>query len=195
MRQIPIQPKHFATVRWSECFSDADADYIAQHLRPVDRYEAAAFGQSPETDVGAYVRASIVSCAFWLRDRPTFLLGAIEAVPGVFTIWGFGTDDTRRVMPLVTRVCRGYVVQELFHKHCARRLCVQIPAVDMCRPNIRWLKRIGFRLESFHPYATIDDEPVATLAVTKADYLEYVQNTQGAEDRSSRLPGSADKDR
>jgi hypothetical protein len=164
-----------SAVRHSHAFTDADVNHITANLRDVDRYECLAFGSEPGVNTPFYVAHSKLSVVFYYRDRPTFILGAIQTIPGVFVIWGYGTDDTWRVLPEMTRVCRGEIVTDFFEKHRARRLYVQIPAVPMCAPNIRWLKRTGFRLESFHPFSTIDDEPVATLAVTKPDYLEHVR--------------------
>lgn len=164
-----------SNVRWSAAFTNADVDHIASNLREVDRYEALSFGCIPGKNEGDYIRASAIALCFWYRDRPAFLLGAIETVPGIFTIWGHGTDDTWRVLPEMAKVCRGYVVEYLFKDRHARRLAVHLPYVTICEPNIRWLKRVGFIPESVAPYSTIDDEPVITLAVTKVDYLNHVR--------------------
>lgn len=168
-------PSRVATVRWSDYYPDADARHVVANLRAVDRYEALSFGHDPATD-DAYLRASILSLCFYWRDEPTFILGALEDVPGVFSIWGFGTDDTPHVIRTISRVCRKHVVHELFGRHGARRLEVRLPYNPMCEPNIEWLRRIGFHDETISEFATVDDEPVLTLAVTKADYRRYVSS-------------------
>lgn len=82
-----------------------DASYITANLRAVDKVEA--FCQLPDA-------ATTIELAWWLihsgdafiayrKNEPVFLFGTSPQTASCYNVWGLGTDDTRKVIPEVTR--------------------------------------------------------------------------------------------
>lgn len=152
----------------------SEIEDIAARLRDVERYESLAFGHEPTSDLlSDYAQRSVLVTLFKFHDRPTFVTGFLESVPGVYTLWGFGTDDTSKIIGKITRL--GIALKNrLFEDFKARRLVAYLPTHPMCHPNIRWLIRCGMRPESVSHFATVDDGSVLNLAITKEDFANYV---------------------
>jgi hypothetical protein len=82
-----------------------DASFITANLRAIDKAEA--FCQLPD-DAGS------IQLAAWLiysgdafiayyKNEPVFLFGTSPMSVSCYSVWGLGTDDTRKVIPEVTR--------------------------------------------------------------------------------------------
>lgn len=164
-------------VTWSFKPDPDDVADIVSRMRDVEVYECLAFGGEPDHDrIWSYVEHSAMAATVTYRNRPTFVFGFMATrVPGVFTLWGFGTDDTTRVITALTKLGLRST-HKLFSKFGARRLAVHVPTHPICHDTIRWLKRTGFRAESLSHFATVDDETVLTLAFTKEDFKSMCEN-------------------
>jgi hypothetical protein len=173
--------------------SPLDVALVTANLREIDKYEAVSVGiVKPGECAQDTLDVSTIAGCLYYRDRPAFLFGAVETGPRIFSIWGYGTDDTWRVLPELTRVCKEVIGPELFDKHGARRLFVQLPLVPFCDPNISWLQRVGFIPEGVAKFATAFDEPMLTLAFTKQDYEKYVfRRRQAQGDNTAASSGTS----
>jgi hypothetical protein len=170
-----------------------DIAYIADNMRAVDVFESRAVGTEPGEGLEDLANFSDVSALTYIDDRPVFITGAIQVLPGVFTWWGVGTDETRRAMPHITRLGR-QLIDQLFVSGQARRIQISIPYDPQCQVNIDWLiNHCGARLESVASYATALGGPMAILVITIKDYERRVQDQSaevGADSRTGPCTGS-----
>ena len=80
-------------------------EFVCANLRAEDQYEATAAGIC-KADVPGIVGSMTQygeAYLLWFREQPTFVWGVAPGIPGNFSLWGFGTKNTRRAMPSITR--------------------------------------------------------------------------------------------
>lgn len=94
-----------------------DASFITANLRAVDRVEL--FCQLPDNITTIELAWGLIHSgdAFiaYRKNEPVFLFGTSAITPTCYSVWGAGTDETRKVIPEVTR----YLMQEHIEKRIA----------------------------------------------------------------------------
>lgn len=168
--------------------SSPDVAFVVARMRDIDRSEADAFGFVVE-DVAPLVvqSASDVWTAVY-RDRPAFIFGTVELLPGVRQLFGFGTDDTKRVMPAVTWFTENYWLDALFESG-VRRIQAHVPTTH--HASIEWLEGFGMYREcTMHDYA-VNGTPMLQLAYTTREHRENVLVVEEATKPGTRRRSSA----
>ncbi len=122
----------------------ADAEYLAQHLRPGDLREIAALGVSPRTAVMESVRASDRVWTAFHEGKPMMIFGVADPVfnPSPATIWALGTPECSRYKREMLRVGRAVV----------RNLLRSYPEMDnWCdarySESVRFVRHLGFTVD------------------------------------------------
>lgn len=164
------KPSCIAPVLVNGEITDAAIDDLIHRMRPGDVFEAEEFGVSPGENVHAIARHSTYAVMVTHRGRPAFMFGFIQTLPGVFSIWGYGTDHTSKVAKQVAASAK-YHARKLFEHHDARRLQVSIPIAPQTQKNVDWLyDSFGLYIESVAKFATVSGYPLATFAYTIDEY-------------------------
>jgi ribosomal protein S18 acetylase RimI-like enzyme len=127
--------------------TDADLDYLAEHLGEADRAEVLAAGHTE-------IRSALEAC--WRGSHETFV-GLIDGTPvaiggcGQFGTlmapvgvpWLLGTDEMRRQRRVLQRYVKAYIARML---EAYPRLINVVHADNLTA--IAWLKRLGFAVSS-----------------------------------------------
>ncbi len=147
--------------------ADPDDVYdVALAMRESDRHEAHAFGLDyVQAAHDAVANAADVYTAYQ-RNRPTFIFGTVEVVPGVRQLFGFGTPDTKRVIPQVTWFTRKFWLPNLFEDD-VRRIQAHIP--DTSIASLQWLQSFGMYREASMAGYGVNGETILQLAFTKRE--------------------------
>lgn len=140
--------------------------YIALNLRSEDAREiyGVRADDNPLTlasDVTTVATASGLAWDARYRGRPAAVLGAVEAWPGRWEAFAFGTDDWPHVALGVTRFARR-VLAPMLRARGARRVDATSRAGHVAAH--RWLERLGARREAH----------LAAFGRDGADYVIYV---------------------
>lgn len=149
-----------------------EATEILDNLRPEDAFELSCSGADRAQQL-AVVESSSLDYVWYLGDTPVFTFGIIK-VGHVGHLWGFGTRDTRRVIPAATRWGLKHWLPDAFEKHGIRRIEVRVPRKS--RASIDWLTGLGMRMEcgAIHDSAA-NGEIMVQLAYTTNEYRrDYV---------------------
>jgi len=151
----PNNPEHHTAVA-----------YIKNCLRPEELYELSAVGAKPD-DMLSFVAMGAALGEVWLicwHGEPVFVWGVFSTVQGVYGLFGFGTKDTRRAMPAITRWGMNTWLPDFLARTNARRIEVRVPTSSV--HSIRWLMKLGMRDECvLHNYSVVG-EPFIQLAFT-----------------------------
>jgi hypothetical protein len=148
-----------------------DVLHIMAGLRDIDRKEFAAAGATLEDAL--HVGTQKDALLFSLRGEPVFVWGAY-GTKGHVHLWGFGTDNTTRVIPAVTHFVKTWWLPNFFGKDEGRRIEVRVPLSS--QHSISWLLKFGMTVESWNILgATVTGEPSVQLAYTTREYeRDYV---------------------
>lgn len=160
---------------------ESDIRYVVDNMRDVERFEQEEFScphGEYELEVAKLSKAIIVA---HYRGKPAFVAGVLEVAPGVVSVWGYGTNHSRKVMGAIKDVATTHVRDFLFNKHGYRRAQVVLPLCPLCLPNIFWLEAMGFTAEGVAHCMTASGGDAITLAYTIKDHEWYVR-TKEAED-------------
>lgn len=154
--------------------------YIRSNLRGVDQDECFWHGLTPEQIPDDLLWRSSPFCYIAYADtEPVFVFGAAPVIPGVYQFWGFGTDDTPKVLPQLTKFCREEFAPDLYLAG-VRRVQVHVPLKS--QQSFRWLtEHIGMRVETIMSDYCADGSPMAQLVFTRQDFQEYVSFPKSTE--------------
>lgn len=109
-----------------------EIEYLLRNLRPSDYHEFVSVGAVPEVEGLRLLRSVDDGHVALLRGVPVFAFGTAPMWPHVRQVFGFGTPDTPKVIPAVTRFARQWTMPGV------TRLEVRVPA--SCVHSIAWLK-------------------------------------------------------
>lgn len=120
---------------------------IAQALRQRDKDELYALAW--EEDPFDLARRTAAMGEFqWIarwRSTPVASIGAVPVWPGVWTVWAYGTDEWPRVVRLLTRHVRRFMIPALMNAGAHRAHCYALrDNEDACR----WLGYLGARMDA-----------------------------------------------
>ncbi len=79
------------------------------------------------------------------RGSPALAIGASPLIPGVVTVWGFGTDRYKEVVKEMTNHLKAYMIPALIEAGNVRAQCLVHPDNTASQ---RWLKSLGFYQEA-----------------------------------------------
>jgi len=165
----PNNPKHHTAVA-----------YIKNCLRPEELYELSAVGAKPD-DVLSFVAMGAALGEVWLicwDGEPVFVWGIFSTVQGVYSLFGFGTKETRRAMPSITRWGISTWLTDFLARTNARRIEVRVPASSV--HSIRWLTKLGMTIECQLPYYSVVGESFMQLAYTPKDFDVHITGSRMA---------------
>ena len=153
----------------------AAAVEISYQLRPEDEYEVMSVGLKVR-DVPVIIELSArlgeAHILYW-DDKPTFVWGVSSAYQGLYGLWGFGTKDTRRAMPAITRWGMKTWLPDFIARTHARRIEVRVPVSSV--HSINWLKQLGMIPECTLKHYSVIGEDFMQLAYTpKFEVNPYV---------------------
>lgn len=163
---IQFEAVHMTTAQ----VHDATVEYIGRHLRAEDLYELHAVGMTPDNlskTVGA-CRWHGEAWALTWDNKPVFIWGVNPHVNGVYGLWGFGTKETRRAMPAITRWGMKTWLPDFLARTKARRIEVRVPVSSV--HSINWLKALGMIPECTLPYYSVIGEDFLQLAYTPTNF-------------------------
>lgn len=116
--------------------------FICENLRPESAAEM--FMLMPTDDPGDLARMMVrrpgVSWVEYWQGEPAAMLGAWPSHPGVWSLFGFGTEHYARVLGRVTRHARR-VMFPMIRDTGAHRAQAMSPASH--EPTHEWLRRLG----------------------------------------------------
>lgn len=159
-----------------------DLTRILSSLRPEDQYELGSVGGSKEQalEVVPHLIARGEAWVHWDKDSldPVFMWGVSETISGVYGLWGFGTNQTRRAMPQITRWGMSTWLPDLPRRLPGiRRIEVRVPVSSV--HSVNWLRKLGMEVETRLPRYGVWDEDFFQLAMTfprEAGYSKEVQH-------------------
>ena len=160
---------------------------IAWRMRAEDWREITAMVALEDPDLWAERIVPVTrfgAVATW-REIPAAALGAVEARPGVFSLWMFATADWPSVALGVTLWCRRVLERELLAAGAHRVECQSIAEHQVAHAWLRqfgltpesWMPGFGKRGETFITFARVADHvlvdaeraaPAATAAAPSA---------------------------
>lgn len=172
---------HVAKFSSSRPWYFCDADEVLDNLRAEDLYEFAAFGTTPEM-VARHIRTLVdlgeAYVLYW-KDVPVFVWGIAQTTPGIFTLWGYGTKQTRRAMPHITRWGMQHWLPTLRDRFPdIRRIEVRVPISSV--HSINWLRNLGMEIECRLPNYSVHGEDVFQLAMNFPRVPVNVQHSRVA---------------
>lgn len=120
--------------------------YICEHLRERDRAEIFATRYVETADALA---ADTLQCGDFqwmvcLDGVPVASIGAFPAVPNVWTVWAYGTDQWPRVVRALTKHVRRFMAPALMQTSAVRVHCFALKTHTEAR---NWLEALGARPE------------------------------------------------
>lgn len=145
--------------------------FIQRNLRPEDLYEISAVGWKADqvTDV---VAMGVLLGEVWLLNwngAPVFIWGVNSAVAGIYGLWGFGTKETIRAMPAITRWGMKTWLPDFIARTNARRIEVRLPVSSV--HSIKWLTRLGMIPEtSLRNYSVIGEDFLQLAYTPQKDF-------------------------
>lgn len=157
---------------------------VLSRLRPEDLYEFSAAGRTPQQIADVLEKLAIAGDAWVLLEEddrygiPVFCWGVFPVIPGVWQLWGFGTKQTRRAMPQITRWGMQTWLPNFIKQHNPRRIEVRVPVSSA--HSIGWLRKLGMEIEARLPNYSIHGEDFFQLAITfDKRSFEYVSPAMG----------------
>lgn len=168
--------------------SDEDVEFVIRNLRNVDRAEALCHGFNPAVAAPALVSRAVDPHTAYYKGLPAFIFGTYEVIPGVRELFGFGTPNTIRVMPVVTWFTDDYWLDEMFDASGVRRVQAVIPATHVA--SLAWLEGFGMYRECSMAGYSVNGVPMLQLAFTRR---EYIINVLGKKLSSARTRGATDE--
>lgn len=161
-----------------------DLDYVTANMREEERLDCDCFGVTKEDATRLMVDlASHIYTAF-VSGEAVFIFGVVPH-DGTTTVslFGFGTDKTKRVMPAVTRFVHETWIPAMYREG-TRRIEVVLPVKHL--PNIEWLQSFGMVAEEV-VRAPANDLPMIRLALNESEFERHVHRTFQTKAAPSRL--------
>lgn len=180
---------HFRAEQYNVYTHHKYAVDLSLNLRPEDLYELSAVGLRAK-DVPVIVEMSArpgeAHVLFW-DGKPVFVWGVNLHVPGCYGLWGFGTKDTKRAMPSITKWGMRTWLPDFLARTSARRIEVRVPVSSV--HSINWLKRLGMFVECRLPNYSVVGEDFLQLSYTPRKYFgEQYVHTGPIRDQSASTP-------
>lgn len=150
---------------WPE-FTKDEVEAVINNLRATDKYEAEALGEDADQAIERcrqIVGSTPVSYMVYLRGVPIFIWGVTAFNGHHVGLWGFGTEDTRQVIPAVTRYVRR---QWLANMARAGVLRIEARLPTSCRGSLHWLKSCGMQEECQVEGVSATGVPFSQLSYT-----------------------------
>lgn len=163
--------------------------YIFMQIRPEDQYEIAAVGLSLDDARVGVLSLALSGHEVWLltwNQWPVFVWGVNPHHKGTYGLFGFGTKDTRRAMPSITRWGMGTWLPDFLARTEARRIEVRVPVSSV--HSINWLMSLGLQPECTLANYSVVGEPFLQLAFSSKAF-ENVQPTMVRDHRAETSPG------
>lgn len=160
---LEYQRGRMTMVMWPD-FTKEDVEAVITNLRPSDVREAEALGENAEQSVARcrqIVGSTPVSYMAYYDGAPVFIWGVTAFNGHHVGLWGFGTADTPKVIPSITRYVRRQWLTEMAQAG-VRRIEARLPTA--CRDSLQWLKSCGMREECQTPGASANGEPMSQLS-------------------------------
>ena len=154
------------TIRMWPDFTKADVEAVINNLRATDVYEATALGEDAEqavTRCREIVGSTPLAYLAYYGGAPVFLYGVTALNPHHVALWGFGTEDTRKAIPAITRHVRRIWLQELRQAGVSR---IEARLPSSCQDSLLWLKSCGMQEECQLLGASVTGEPFSQLSYT-----------------------------
>ena len=139
-------------------------------LRDDERSEARAVGNDPFVSAPFLFQNSPAPHVVYSDGEPVFIFGTIPTRPWHHLLWGFGTTQTRRAMPAMTRYGRQTWIPYLFREQAVRRVEVRLPVQS--KASIAWLSAVGMRTECIIDDVGVDAQKFVQLAYTSTDFIK-----------------------
>lgn len=147
--------------------TEEDVDFILSRLRECDRHEITSVGAT--LDHAKRLAMVADDCHVMKHNgEPVFVFGSRPTWPHVRGIFGFGTDKTWRVMPMVTTFINRVWKPRMFNELGATRIEVRLPI--SCTHSINWLSKLGMKADCAIDHYSITGERYLQLAYTKDDF-------------------------
>jgi len=143
-----------------------DLRYLLANLRPEDVEELGHTGFDKRAIEAVCAASQSVHLATY-RGSPAFVFG-LYRTNHVGHIWGFGTKDTKRVMPSITRFVHHDYFPYLFGQTGLKRIEVRVPITSM--HSINWLLHLGARIECVTQDHLPSGVPAFQLAYTTREF-------------------------
>lgn len=144
----------------------AEVLYVMQNLREQSLEEIVLQGMDPEAIAGRLYGNNRLTWAVYAGDAPAALIGALPVHPGVYTLFGFGTDRWKDVWRLVTLVARRDMFRAVRARGAHRAHCLSPEAHTETH---RWLRMLGAKHEAALPRWGVNGEDFRMFAWVAED--------------------------
>lgn len=124
-----------------------ELEYVLERLRKKSQEEVDAFDASNEAMIRSMADTPISWC-FYYHKRPAAILGASLMHSGVFSFYGFGTDQWLKVWRSVTLVAKRGMMQAVRDMGAHRGQCLSLAHH---KDTHRWLRFLGATHEAELP--------------------------------------------
>lgn len=165
MDNIEYAQGHTTIKMWPD-FTKADVKHVVRHPRPEDEAEFEAIGltgQDAENRRLQIVGSTPLSYMVYHEGVPAFMFGVTATLPHTATLWGFGTDATRAVIPAVTRYVRRRWLKNMAQAGVSR-IEARVPTRSI--DSLRWLNSCGMQAECQLAGLSVTGEPFTQLSYT-----------------------------
>jgi hypothetical protein len=142
----------------------AEIHYVLSNAREHSRRELAATAADPETAAYRLAKAPGYRWMAYHDGRPCAVIGAMQQHPGVWSLFGFGTDDWIHVWRLVTLVSKRDMMQSVLDAGAHRAHCLAL--ADNADVH-KWLRFLGASLEVPMPKYGVNQEDFIMFAWLK----------------------------
>jgi len=175
------------TLDHTKHLTDAQINRVIDNMRLDFQHEFSCVGLVPQLVGLQMVRSSFVSVYAAIDGQPEFILGAVPQIQGVFGIWGFGTNKTKRAVPALTRYVNDCLIPGAFGSGIATRLEIRVPAQSQW--SIDWLcGACGFVPEAMLP--GYSDVPHVQLRFSNSEYIDRYVHVPTASDAADGGTGT-----
>jgi hypothetical protein len=115
--------------------------FVCMNLRQKSRAEIAGLLDVPATDYAAYLHSRQGFHWVGYHDGlPAALIGAYPQRPGLWSLYGLGTDDWAEIWRDVTRVAKRDMMSSVLATDCRRAECLSLADHH---DTHRWLNLLG----------------------------------------------------
>ena len=120
----------------------ADMLTIARNLRERDREElmATRYGDDPADVARDACNSGAFRWAAYVDGRPVAAIGAFPRWPRVWSAWAYGTDEWPKVVRLVTRHARNFMMPAVYNSGALRMDALSMESHHDARA---WLEYLG----------------------------------------------------
>lgn len=143
-----------------------ELQYVCRHMRPLSRSEMFLTRPNDDPDDLAAV-LHIYNSFQWVAyfaERPAAIIGAIPLHPGVWGLYGFGTEAYAAIIREVTKHAKRFMMPAIVSAGAHRGQCISpVGHVD----THRWLRWLGAKEEATLRHYGKGGEDVIMFAWTK----------------------------